>query len=176
MGKSKKRFTIPELLIALLAFVMLFGSVYRGAELIKESKSNRQIEDLVSIVEAVELYQNSIGRLPGDRDLDGRFDDDSNVWRDLESQELANGNLRSPYGGEYLFTHNWFASRSGNFILVTMPTEVAERIDCTIDDGDPWSGLLRCEEGYWGDRHVEVAHFLPATNEHMAKENPYGTP
>jgi hypothetical protein len=140
---------------------ILFGSVYRGANLIKESKRNRQLDDLISITKAVDQYHEKIARLPGDKDLDGIFDGDEEVWKDLDSEELVNSHIRSPYGGRYTFANAWFAGRKGNFVLVTVPSEVAVFIDRTIDDGDPWYGILRCEDGYWGDQNVDIVHFLP---------------
>jgi len=160
MRRTRKGFTLAELAIVLVVVGLLIGGVIKGAQLVKQSKMKRQANDLSSLVSACELYYDRVGRLPGDRNRDGNFDGNNQVWDDLEYEDLADRNLMSPYGGGYSFRYGWFANRQGNYVRVRIPARAGQYVDKMLDDGNPWDGVVRCQSGYSTNNKVDVAHFI----------------
>jgi prepilin-type N-terminal cleavage/methylation domain-containing protein len=160
MRAEKKGFTLAELAIVLVVVGLLIGGVIKGAQIVRQAKAKRQAEDLKDLAVSCELVFDRTGRLPGDWDGDGEFDDNESVWMELQDHELVSWDLRSPYGGEYYFDYGWYAGKEGNYVSVEIPGYIAGYVDQKIDDGDPWQGTVRCEDGYWYDEKVEVVHYI----------------
>jgi prepilin-type N-terminal cleavage/methylation domain-containing protein len=100
---SQAGFTLVELAIGLVIIGLLIGAILGGAQMIKNAKIKRQVSDLRGLYGAVYTYFDRFLQLPGDSDADGYFDTDSAVWADVESEELAYENKRSPFGAKYSF-------------------------------------------------------------------------
>jgi hypothetical protein len=158
--KTSKNFTIAEFAIIMIVLGVLVGGVIRGTQLIRQSKMKRQANDLRDLVQTVEVFYERYGRLPGDPGGDGELDGNSDVWRDLEAESMASKDRKTPYGGEYRFGTGWFAYCQGNYVTVKVPGSVGEFVDRALDDGEPYRGIVRAESEYFGQKDVDVAHFI----------------
>jgi hypothetical protein len=112
----------------------------------------------------VYTYFDRFLQLPGDADADGWFDTDSTVWTDIEEQELAYETKRSPFGAKYYFGADTGATptayRNGNFILVSLPVDVAENVDRQLDDGVDSTGVVTSDSPYTGTGKIDVYYFI----------------
>jgi prepilin-type N-terminal cleavage/methylation domain-containing protein len=162
--RSQAGFTLVELAIGLVIIGLLIGAILGGAQMIKNAKIKRQISDLRGLYGAVYTYFDRYLQLPGDSDADGYFDTDSAVWTAVESEELAYETKRSPFGAKYVFgadtTGTPTAYRNGNYIRVTLPTDVAETVDKQLDDGIDSTGFVTSTSGYTGTAKIPVYYFI----------------
>jgi prepilin-type N-terminal cleavage/methylation domain-containing protein len=161
---SREGFTLVELAIGLVIIGLLIGAILGGAQMIKNAKIKRQINDLQGLYGAVYTYFDRFLQLPGDADADGWFDDDSTVWNDITDQELAYETKRSPFGAKYYFGADTAATptayRNGNFILVSLPVDVAENVDLQLDDGCDTTGVVTSDSPYTGTGKIDVYYFI----------------
>jgi len=164
MFKSKAGFTLVELAIGLVIIGLLIGAILGGAQMIKNAKIKRQINDLQGLYGAVYTYFDRFLQLPGDGDADGYFDHDSTVWGAIEDEELAYEAKRSPFGAKYYFGADTAttptAYRNGNYILVSLPVDVAENVDKQLDDGIDSTGVVTSDSPYTGTGKIHVYYFL----------------
>ncbi len=161
---SKAGFTLVELAIGLVIIGLLIGAILGGAQMIKNAKIKRQINDLQGLYGAIYTYFDRFLQLPGDSDADGWFDHDSTVWNAIESEELAYESKRSPFGAKYYFGADTLttpaAHRNGNYILVSLPVDVAENVDKQLDDGIDSTGIVTSDVGYTGTGKIDVYYFI----------------
>jgi prepilin-type N-terminal cleavage/methylation domain-containing protein len=161
---SQAGFTLVELAIGLVIIGLLIGAILGGAQMIKNAKIKRQISDLRGLYGAVYTYFDRFLQLPGDTDADGYFDTDSAVWADVESEELAYENKRSPFGAKYYFGADTAstptAHRNGNFIRVNLPPDVAENVDKQLDDGIDSTGFVVSSSQYTGTAKISLYYFV----------------
>jgi hypothetical protein len=148
------------LAIVLIVAGLLIAGVLKGHQLYRQAKLKRQADDYQSLVAAVGLFHYRIGRLAGDMDGDGQFDSNDAVWADLESEDLAFRDLRSPYGMEYSFVYGQYNSILDNYLTTEMPSSTGDYVDRKLDDGNNNHGYIQSEGGYSEDGMVEVVHFL----------------
>jgi hypothetical protein len=143
---------------------LLIGAILGGAQMIKNAKIKRQINDLQGLYGAVYTYFDRFLQLPGDADADGYFDHDSTVWNAIEDEELAYEAKRSPFGAKYYFGSDTAATptayRNGNFVLVSLPVDVAENVDKQLDDGIDSTGVVTSSSAYAGTGKIDVYYFL----------------
>ena len=162
--KSQAGFTLVELAIGLVIIGLLIGAILGGAQMIKNAKIKRQISDMRGLYGAVYVYFDRFLQLPGDGDADGYFDNDSTVWADVESQELAYEAKRSPFGAKYYFGADTLgtpvAHRNGNYLKVSLPPDVAESVDRQIDDGIDSTGFVVSSSTYTGTAKIDVYYFI----------------
>jgi prepilin-type N-terminal cleavage/methylation domain-containing protein len=159
-AREKRGFTITELAIVLLVIGFLFGGVIKGSQITKQARLRRQAKEISSIVEICELYFDQYGRLPGDNKTDGKFDANTYVWEDLESEALAYRTMKNPYGGTYTFLYGPFSDQEGNYVRTTLPSHVAEYVDKSLDDGGFETGSIRSSENYRYEGDVNIVHFI----------------
>ena len=157
---ERRGFTLIELAIVLVVIGLLFGGVIRGSQIAKQARMRRQVKEFSSIVEVCNLYFDRNGRIPGDHKADGRFDENTYVWEDLESEGLAYRSMKNPYGGIYTFIYGPFSNQEGNYVRTTLPAYVAEYVDKSLDDGDFDTGLIRSSENYRHEGNVNIVHFI----------------
>ena len=161
---SQAGFTLVELAIGLVIIGLLIGAILGGAQMIKNAKIKRQISDLRGLYGAVYTYFDRFLQLPGDSDADGYFDTDSSVWTQIESEELAYESKRSPFGAKYFFGADTAASptayRNGNFIMVSLPPDVAENVDKQLDDGIDSTGFVVSSSTYTGTAKINLYYFV----------------
>lgn len=161
---SKAGFTLVELAIGLVIIGLLIGAILGGAQMIKNAKIKRQINDLQGLYGAVYTYFDRFLQLPGDADGDGYFNNDSLVWLDIENEELAYQTKRSPFGAKYIFGADTAATpaahRNGNYIVVSLPVDVAENVDKQLDDGIDSTGVVTSDVAYTGTGKISVYYFL----------------
>jgi prepilin-type N-terminal cleavage/methylation domain-containing protein len=162
--RSQAGFTLVELAIGLVIIGLLIGAILGGAQMIKNAKIKRQISDLRGLYGAVYTYFDRFLQLPGDVDANGYFDSDSAVWTAIESEELAYETKRSPFGAKYYFGADTAASptsyRNGNFIMVSLPPDVAASVDQQVDDGIDSTGYLTSPSPYTGTAKIDVYYFV----------------
>jgi prepilin-type N-terminal cleavage/methylation domain-containing protein len=162
--RSQAGFTLVELAIGLVIIGLLIGAILGGAQMIKNAKIKRQISDLRGLYGAVYTYFDRHMQLPGDDDADGYFNSDSLVWVDIESEELAYESKRSPFGAKYYFGADTAATptsyRNGNYILVSLPPDVAESVDKQVDDGVDSTGYVTSPSAYTGTAKIAVYYFV----------------
>lgn len=161
---SQAGFTLVELAIGLVIIGLLIGAILGGAQMIKNAKVKRQISDLRGLYGAVYTYFDRYLQLPGDSDADGYFDTDSSVWTVLENDELAYQSKRSPFGAAYFFgadtTATPTAYRNGNYIRVSLPTDVALTVDKQLDDGIDSTGFVTATSPYTGTAKINIYYFI----------------
>jgi prepilin-type N-terminal cleavage/methylation domain-containing protein len=161
---SQAGFTLVELAIGLVIIGLLIGAILGGAQMIKNAKIKRQVSDLRGLYGAVYTYFDRYLQLPGDGDADGYFDGDSSVWADIESDELAYENKRSPFGAKYFFGADTSgtpaAYRNGNYIKVSLPPDVAANVDKQLDDGADSTGFITSASPYTGTAKINVYYFV----------------
>jgi prepilin-type N-terminal cleavage/methylation domain-containing protein len=162
--ENRAGFTLVELAIGLVIIGLLIGAILGGAQMIKNAKIKRQINDLQGLYGAVYTYFDRFLQLPGDYNADGYFDIDSTVWNDIESEELAYEAKRSPFGAKYYFGSDTAATptayRNGNYVLVSLPVDVAENVDKQLDDGIDSTGIVTSDSPYTGTGKIDVYYFL----------------
>jgi len=162
--RSQAGFTLVELAIGLVIIGLLIGAILGGAQMIKNAKIKRQINDLRGLYGAVYTYFDRFLQLPGDADADGYFNSDSLVWVDIESEELAYETKRSPFGAKYYFGADTAATptahRNGNYVKVSIPPDVAESVDRQIDDGVDSTGYITSPSAYTGTSKIDVYYFV----------------
>ena len=162
--ENRAGFTLVELAIGLVIIGLLIGAILGGAQMIKNAKIKRQINDLQGLYGAVYTYFDRFLQLPGDADADGWFDHDSTVWSDIEDEELAYETKRSPFGAKYYFGADTAATptayRNGNFIVVSLPVDVAENVDRQLDDGCDSTGVVTSDSPYTGTGKIDVYYFI----------------
>jgi prepilin-type N-terminal cleavage/methylation domain-containing protein len=162
--RSQAGFTLVELAIGLVIIGLLIGAILGGAQMIKNAKIKRQVNDLQGLYGAVYTYFDRFLQLPGDGNGDGNFDADSTVWDEIEEQELAYEAKRSPFGSKYVFgcdtTSAKPAHRNGNYIQVSLPKDVALNVDRQLDDGIDSTGIITTDGDYSGTGKTDVYYFL----------------
>ena len=162
--RSQAGFTLVELAIGLVIIGLLIGAILGGAQMIKNAKIKRQINDLRGLYGAVYTYFDRFLQLPGDADADGYFNSDSLVWVDIEAEELAYESKRSPFGAKYYFGADTAATptsyRNGNYVKVSIPPDVAESVDKQIDDGVDSTGYITSPSAYTGSAKIDVYYFV----------------
>lgn len=162
--KSQAGFTLVELAIGLVIIGLLIGAILGGAQMIKNAKIKRQVNDLQGLYGCVYTYFDRFLQLPGDADGDGNFDADSSVWAEIEEQELAYEAKRSPFGGKYYFGADTAstptAHRNGNFVMVSIPKDVAYNVDRQLDDGIDSTGIITTDADYVGTGKTDVYYFI----------------
>ncbi|HVP37134.1 MAG TPA: type II secretion system protein [Terriglobales bacterium] len=156
-------FTLVELAIGLVIIGLLIGAILGGAAMIKNAKIRRQATDLQGLYAACYTYFDKFEQLPGDRDGNGQFDADSTVWNDLQTQNLAQKVRRSPFGGSYMF--GWSDDSTtyhkiGNYVDISIPSDVAGNIDKQLDDGVYNSGNITASADYTGQARVDLYYFI----------------
>jgi len=161
---NRAGFTLVELAIGLVIIGLLIGAILGGAQMIKNAKIKRQINDMRGLYGVVYTYFDRFLQLPGDSDADGYFDSDSLVWFEIESEELAYENKRSPFGAKYFFGADTLATptafRNGNYMKVSLPKDVAENIDKQLDDGIDSTGFVTTDGDYVGTGRTDVYYFI----------------
>jgi prepilin-type N-terminal cleavage/methylation domain-containing protein len=161
---SQAGFTLVELAIGLVIIGLLIGAILGGAQMIKNAKIKRQVNDLQGLYGAIYTYFDRFLQLPGDADGDGNFDTDSSVWANIEDEELAYEAKRSPFGGKYYFGSDTAttptAYRNGNYILVSIPKDVALNVDKQLDDGVDTTGIITTDGDYVGSGKTDVYYFI----------------
>ncbi len=157
-------FTLVELAIGLVIIGLLIGAILGGAQMIKNAKIKRQVNDLQGLYGAVYTYFDRFLQLPGDADGDGNFDTDSAVWANIESEELAYETKRSPFGSKYYFGADTAstptAHRNGNYIMCSIPKDVALNVDKQLDDGVDSTGVITTDGDYSGTGKTNVYYFI----------------
>src|SRR3989304_1846872 len=129
-----KGFTLAEVFLWFSIVGLLFGAVLGGSQFIQNSKFRDQMSDLDGIRSSVYQYYDQFKRFPGDLNSDGGFDDDSSVWKDLESHNPALTKKTSPFGSPYVFGFSNIlmvekTKRQGNFVSVDSSEEIARSVD-----------------------------------------------
>ncbi|MGB8657079.1 MAG: prepilin-type N-terminal cleavage/methylation domain-containing protein [Candidatus Zixiibacteriota bacterium] len=161
---KEEGFTLVELAIGLVIIGLLIGAILGGSQMIANAKIRRQVQDLRGLYGAAYTFFDKFTKLPGDRDGNGFFDSDSTVWNDIEGQNLAYKAKRSPFGSMYNFGSDTSttpaAHRAGNFIMVSLPKDVAENIDKQLDDGVDTTGIVTTNTNYSGTGRCELYYFL----------------
>ena len=157
-------FTLVELAIGLVIIGLLIGAILGGAQMIRNAKIKRQVSDFGALYGTVYTYFDRFLQLPGDSDADGYFDTDSAVWADVESEDLAHETKRSPFGAKYYFGSDTLSSpaahRNGNFIMIALPPDVAEKVDKQLDDGVDSTGFVVSSSTYTGTAKINVYYFI----------------
>lgn len=162
LGKESG-FTLAELAIGLVIIGLFIGAILGGASMISNAKIRRQVNDLQGLYAGCYTYFDKFEQLPGDRDGNGQFDGDSTVWNDLQSQNLAQQSLRSPFGGTYAW--GWSDDTTafhklGNYVSINVPPAVAENIDKQLDDGVYNSGSITASAPYTGSGRIDLYYFI----------------
>lgn len=157
-------FTLVELAIGLVIIGLLIGAILGGAQMIKNAKIRRQVQDLRGLYGAVYTFFDKFLQLPGDADADGYFDSDSSVWYDIEDQNLAYETRRSPFGAKYYFGADTSgtpaAYRNGNFIKISLPPDVAQNIDDQLDNGIDSTGIITTDGDYSGTAKIDIYYWI----------------
>jgi len=157
-------FTLVELAIGLVIIGLLIGSILGGAQMIKNAKIRRQVQDLRGLYGAVYTYFDKFLQLPGDNDADGYFDHDDSVWADIEQQNLAYESERSPFGVKYYFGTDTQATptahRNGNYIKISLPPDVGKNIDDQLDNGVESTGVITTDGEYTGTGTIDVYYWI----------------
>jgi len=157
-------FTLVELAIGLVIIGLLIGAILGGSQMIANAKIRRQVQDLRGLYASVYTYFDKFSQLPGDRGGDGYLDDDTTVWNDIEGQNLAYQSKRSPFGAKYFFGADTLtvpaAYKNGNYILISLPKDVALNIDKQLDDGVDTSGIVTTSTDYTGTGRCDLYYFL----------------
>jgi prepilin-type N-terminal cleavage/methylation domain-containing protein len=157
-------FTLVELAIGLVIIGLLIGAILGGAQMIKNAKIRRQVQDLRGLYGAVYTFFDKFLQLPGDADADGYFDDDSTVWNDIEDQNLAYESKRSPFGAKYYFGADTQATptahRNGNYVRISLPPDVGQNIDDQLDNGVDSTGIITTDGDYTGTAKIDVYYWI----------------
>ncbi len=163
-SRDRTGFTIVDLAVGLVIMGLLVGAILGSTEMIRNSKIKRQVSDLQGLEAMVQEYSDRFSRLPGDENYDGYFDTDSAAWADLEREDLAQSAKRSPFGAKYYLgadtTLNPVAHRNGNYIRISLPAYVAEKIDKQLDDGANPTGLVTSSSPYTGSARLDLYYFI----------------
>lgn len=162
---GSRGFTLVELSIGLVIVGLLTGAVLGGVQMIGNAKVRRQVNDLQGLNAAVYSFYDKAQSLPGDANTDGTFDSDTAVWTSLESEALANRTKKSPFGVSYVFA---FADankakttfREGNYVSLSLPADVAKRVDAQLDDGNYKTGIVTATKDYVGTARITMHYFL----------------
>jgi prepilin-type N-terminal cleavage/methylation domain-containing protein len=161
---NEQGFTLVELAIGLVIIGLLIGAILGGSQMIANAKIRRQVQDLRGLYAAVYTYFDKFSQLPGDADADGFLDSDSSVWVAIEGQNLAYQAKRSPFGAKYNFGADTAATpaahRNGNFIMISLPKDVALNIDKQLDDGVDTLGIVTTSADYTGTGRCDLYYFL----------------
>lgn len=166
MVGNQAGFTLVELAIGLVIIGLLIGAILGGASMIKNSKIKRQMQDLQGLYGVVYTYFDRYMQLPGDPDGDGYLNTNDSVWAAIEREELAYRAKRSPFGSAYVFgsdtTTNPVAYREGNYIMVSIPKDVAAQVDKQLDDGCDSTGIVTTTRtsNYEGSGKTDLYYFL----------------
>ena len=132
--------------------------------MIKNSKIKRQMQDLQGLYGVVYTYFDRFMQLPGDPDGDGYLNTNDSVWAAVEKEELAYQVKRSPFGSSYYFGSDTAATstahRNGNFIMVSIPKDVASQVDRQLDDGVDSTGIVTTSGDYIGTGKTDLYYFL----------------
>jgi prepilin-type N-terminal cleavage/methylation domain-containing protein len=161
---NESGFTLVELAIGLVIIGLLIGAILGGASMIKNSKIKRQMQDLQGLYGVVYTYFDRFMQLPGDPDGDGYLNESDSVWAAVEREELAYSSKRSPFGSSYYFGSDTStampAHRNGNFIMVSIPKDVASQVDRQLDDGCDSTGIVTTDGNYTGSGKTDLYYFL----------------
>lgn len=162
--EGRRGLTMVDLAMGLVIIGLLVGAILGARDMIKAAKVKRQLSDLLALQAMVENYFDRFSRLPGDLDADGFLDADSAVWTDLKGADLANVARRSPFGARYHFgagtPSDPAAHREGNYIRISLPPYVAQRIDQQMDDGIDSTGSVTSNSAYLGTARLDVYYFI----------------
>ena len=153
--QNQKGFTLVEIAIVLVIIGLLLGGVLKGQELITNSKIKSLTKDLEGIVAASYAYQDRTGRLAGDTDSDGAFDNVGLFWSDLKDEGFLSGvtgtgstakgpvhGLNGSFSTVISAASTMFPNK--NYICASNVEEsIAEVIDKKLDDGVPNTGDIR---------------------------------
>lgn len=164
-NRGSRGFTLVELSIGLVIIGLLTGAILGGVQIVGNAKVRRQVNDLQALNAAVYSYYDKAQRLPGDVNTDGAFDSDTLVWTNLEAEALGNRTKKSPFGVSYVFA---FADankakttfREGNYVSVTLPADIAKRIDTQLDDGVYNTGIVTATKDYVGTTRITTHYFI----------------
>jgi prepilin-type N-terminal cleavage/methylation domain-containing protein len=164
MVGNQAGFTLVELAIGLVIIGLLIGAILGGASMIKNSKIKRQMQDLQGLYGVVYTYFDRFMQLPGDPDGDGYLNTNDSVWAAVEREELAYKVKRSPFGSSYYFGSDTAsapsAHRNGNYIMVSIPKDVASQVDRQLDDGVDSTGIVTTSGDYVGSGKTDLYYFL----------------
>lgn len=164
MVGNQAGFTLVELAIGLVIIGLLIGAILGGASMIKNSKIKRQMQDLQGLYGVVYTYFDRFMQLPGDPDGDGYLNTNDSVWAAVEREELAYRSKRSPFGSSYYFGSDTSATpiahREGNYIMVSIPKDVASQVDRQLDDGCDSTGIVTTSGNYEGSGKTDLYYFL----------------
>jgi type II secretory pathway pseudopilin PulG len=163
-GEDPTGFTMVDLAVGLAIMGLLIGAILGSIQMVRSAKIKRQAEDLAGLAAVVQEYLDRFSRLPGDANSDGYLDADSEVWIDLEREGLARSSRRSPFGAPYFFgadtTSQPLPHRNGNYIRISLPPYVAERIDHQLDDGVNYTGRVTSDSDYGGTARIDLYYFM----------------
>lgn len=163
-SQDRTGFTLVELAVGLAIMGLLIGAILGSIQMVRGAKIKRQASDLEGLEAVVQGYVDRFSQLPGDENSDGYVDADSDVWADLEREGLVRSSKRSPYGAGYFFgadtTSHPVTHRNGNYIRVSIPPYVAERIDRELDDGVNTTGRVTSDSDYSGKARIHMYYFI----------------
>ena len=162
--EDRAGFTMVDLAVGLVIMGLLIGAILGSTQMIRNAKIRRQVSDLEGLGAMVQNYFDRFSRLPGDIEADGYLDSDSAVWADFEEADLAQMAKRSPFGARYYFGADTAADpiayRNGNYIRISLPPYVAERVDRQLDDGVNNTGLVTASSSYTGTARLDLYYFI----------------
>lgn len=166
-------FSLLELGLVLIIIGVLVGAVFKGDELLQSARLNSVLDDVRRLRNAVVMYQQNYGNLPGDDAAaslhfkiaqDGNGDglvagrDESLVWQHLAAAgTLAHAGVpTAKIGGTYRITSNINEQFHGIFLLLgqgkdsrdgVMTPKQAQALKNKADDGKPDEGLIQFIDG-----------------------------
>lgn len=158
LKNRQQGFTLVEIAIVLVIIGLLLGAVFKGQELIAQSKVKNVTKKIDEVRAAVYTYLDKYNALPGDDGatsrapttaFTGTADDgqieDPQVWEQLFKAGMIEGGgnpIKTPYGTNMAVLYN-AAGLGTNAVCALVPGEVATQIDEKYDDGAANAGTYR---------------------------------
>jgi len=159
--KREQGFTLVEIAIVLVIIGLLLGAVFKGQELIAQSKIKNVTKKIDEVRAATYTFLDKYNVLPGDGTVDidgdgatttageaggGTADDgqidNTTFWQALNLAGMIEGGgnpLKTPYGTNMHVAYG-VAGISDNAVCALVPQDVAKQIDTKYDDGSGTTG------------------------------------